>query len=640
MSFLHPVRLSFAGTFQADVSTVNNDVRHYDNAAFEPAYQDLQEGQSLNGWWNPNGSGAFRLIDCRVTGVWYGDGASTSDPGTDPVVGAWIGGSAGRTSGKLVDIDPQWQLASAPWGLEVRLTDGARDLVAGRYEAAAFRDLWFTRVPSPRPSDRTASATFQSVLDELTWGKDALKASRFLRELHAASTGRLSMRFATFGYDGDVASPGFTLGTVVGAIGPQRAGEATSFVAGRRFTPASGFSSWNGITYFGGVVDKDSQTLLLDLSNALTITDAQGSPSDIGTLTVGILRDPATAENTPVTTATLEVVAEIPYRNAGWLQATGGVFAAPLKPEQLALAGEQPLALVTRSDFDPGTSGFDLGTGIVAIRESAGGLYVCAEPAVHRLDAGDTASFTVHASRYGRPLPDAEVLLTQVGKVRNQGGGSPADPHPPPAPIPDIGVPEGRFEVPASVTTEAAGTATVTIASDPAGPGNPRGYIDGQLYLVDYRLAGQSNTARQPFEYVVVHARDAVDVSRPTWEDVGPILTQYGNLYPIMSKQVVDLADPADVLRNRDLLRLAFTADMADPNHMPVTRDLSEDKRRLILHWLEVASLEEVTAGKQAPAPAGTTAAPASPAPATEGPVDLDSKTRFAAGFHHAMRPR
>ena len=84
MSFLHPVRLAFAGTFQADVSTVNNDVRHYGNATFEPSYQELQAKDDANGWWNPTGSGAFRLIDCQVTGVWYGDGTSATDPDDDP----------------------------------------------------------------------------------------------------------------------------------------------------------------------------------------------------------------------------------------------------------------------------------------------------------------------------------------------------------------------------------------------------------------------------------------------------------------------------------------------------------------------------------------------------------------------------
>ena len=42
MSYLNNVRLIFSGTFQADISTVNNDVRHFDNGTFEPRFQDLQ----------------------------------------------------------------------------------------------------------------------------------------------------------------------------------------------------------------------------------------------------------------------------------------------------------------------------------------------------------------------------------------------------------------------------------------------------------------------------------------------------------------------------------------------------------------------------------------------------------------------
>lgn len=648
MSYLNVVRLAFAGTFQADVSTVNNDVRHFDNASFQPAYQDLQSPPSLNGWWNPDGSGAFRLIDCRVTRVWYADGTTSADPATDPAVGMWIGGSAGRTSGKLVDIDPQWQLASAPWGLEMRLTDGEVDLFGGRYRPAAFRDLWFSRLTGSS-QDGAASSTFQSVLEGVQWADHAGERSRLAADLQAATIpGQVSVRLATFGYQGNATSPRYTLGTVVGTLGPQLAGEPTSFVAGRRFTPASQFSSWNGITYFTGLVDEASSTLLLDLSNALQITDGQGTPADVGTMVAGILRDPATTENTPLAADSFEVVAEVPYRDPKWLQETGGVFAASMTPEQLALAADHPLALVTTAAVDPGATGFDFGHGIVAIRESAEGLFVGAEPAVHRIDAGETSAFTIYASRYGAPLDGASVLLNQVGRVPGQGGTGPTnDPNPPTAPIPDIGVPEERFHLPANATTTPEGTVQVTMSTDTDGPGNPRRYLDGQIYLVDYRLPGQSDSARQPFDFVVVHARDAVEPNdHPTWEDVGPILTQYANLYPIMSKQLIDLADPADVLRHRDLLRLVFSADIADPNHMPVTRDLSEAKRRLVLRWLDQA--EVVGAGAEKGVRQVRTAAPA-PAPAPpakdrttasepSGDEQAGSKTTFAAGFQRAMR--
>ena len=47
MSYLDNIRLVFTGKFQADVSTVNNDVRHFDNATFDPGFQKFMAGPSL-----------------------------------------------------------------------------------------------------------------------------------------------------------------------------------------------------------------------------------------------------------------------------------------------------------------------------------------------------------------------------------------------------------------------------------------------------------------------------------------------------------------------------------------------------------------------------------------------------------------
>ncbi|MGK4001787.1 hypothetical protein WMF31_04115 [Sorangium sp. So ce1036] len=598
MSFLNRIRLAFSGTFQADVSTVNNDVRHFDNATFESSFQELRDGSSMNGWWNPMGSGAFRLLDCRVTGVWYEDGSFTDDPAKDPVIGMLVGGSNDRTSGKIVDIDPQWQLASALWGFDVRLTDD-RGVASfgGRYEPHAFRDLWFNRNVNAG-GDRAASSTFQSVLEGVTW-TDGAESSRFLRELRAATAGdRLSIRMVTFGFNDDASQPRFTLGTVVGVIGPYLPGEPSSFVLGRRFTPAgSSFTSWNGITYFSGLVDEKSGTLFLDLSNALQTTDDAGTPSDIGALSVGILRDPKLQENTPVTPKTFEELAEIPYRKvdehqrACWLYESGGVFTAALTPDQVALLKSHPLALVSKTAFNPGATGFDLGHGVVAIRESEDGLLVCAEPAVHRVDGAGETSATVYAARYGAPLGGAVIQIAQSGGVPDQGGGPPGDPNPPKAKIPDIGVPTDTLRLPSAVETSHEGKAELRITA--SSPGNPRRYLDGQIYLVAYRYPGQSNVARQPFEYIVLHVRDAFEVpADPTWKDVEPIFTQYGNLYPLMSKGIVDLSNPRDVKRHARILKLAFSLDVGDPNYMPVTRDLSEPKRKMIVKWLEKVERE------------------------------------------------
>ena len=67
MSYLNPLRLHFCGSFQAAVSTVNDDPAHFNNATFQPQYQQRQEGQNANGWWNPRGDANWRMIGCNIS---------------------------------------------------------------------------------------------------------------------------------------------------------------------------------------------------------------------------------------------------------------------------------------------------------------------------------------------------------------------------------------------------------------------------------------------------------------------------------------------------------------------------------------------------------------------------------------------
>ncbi|KAA0572602.1 hypothetical protein [Azospirillum sp. Sh1] len=669
MSFLNPVRLVFSGTFQADVSTVNNDVRHYDNESFRPVYQEfgktLPDGEAVyNGWWNPTGSGAFRLIDCKVVGLGFADGSFVDRRGADAALGMLIGGSTDRTSGKLVDIDPQWQVASAPWGLDVRLTDGKTpSFFSGRYQPNAFRDLWFNRNINAK-NDAAASSTFQSVLENVEWADDAM-LSPFLRELRDATTGgMLSIRLATFGFNGDVKDPRFTLGTVVGTIGPQLKNEPVSFIRGRRFIPANNIpNSWAGITYFSAQIDDASRTAFLDLSNALQIVDPKGTPNPIGVLSLGILRDASVVENTPVTPDTFLPIARIPYDAKDWLGKTAGIFAVKLTDEQFDLAKTNPLALVTVSETNPGATDLDLGYGIVAIREAQDGVYVCAEPLVHRIDGAGRAESLVYATRYGKPLRGASVAITQMGRIPGQGGtGSTSGVNQPTnVPIPDMGVPEsavtfaveGGTATGGTIVADEDGVARLDIST--TSPGNPRGYIDGQVYLIDYRIPGQSNTARSLFDYIALHVRDDFDVpADPTWDDIAPIMKQYGHLYPIMSKHLVDLGSEASCARHADILHLAFSLPETDPNYMPVTRDLSIYKRKTILAWLEKVQRGETavkakahqafTAASGGGGPALRTgpsgAAPAKAATATpDQQTTADGKTRFAKNFARVSTP-
>src|SRR5579872_4231298 len=71
MSYLDSPRLHFRGWFQADVSTINNDVRFFQNASFVPEYQQLNQNDKglIQNNWNPEGTGVFRFLDCAVTSL-------------------------------------------------------------------------------------------------------------------------------------------------------------------------------------------------------------------------------------------------------------------------------------------------------------------------------------------------------------------------------------------------------------------------------------------------------------------------------------------------------------------------------------------------------------------------------------------
>src|SRR4051794_19744838 len=123
----------------------------------------------------------------------------------------------------MVDLDPEQQMVSQIWGLEVQIPDG----FTGEFEVAAFADIWI-RYAKGQP-DSFFSATYQSVLTGLDWAPSG--DSKWLQELGAGQ--QLSIKFTVDGFDDDGTSPAFTFGRITGAIGPYAEGEPHHLVAGR-----------------------------------------------------------------------------------------------------------------------------------------------------------------------------------------------------------------------------------------------------------------------------------------------------------------------------------------------------------------------------------------------------------------------
>lgn len=563
MSYLSPPRLHFAGRFQAAPSTVNNDPGHFDNAKVA---QQMAAG-TFDGWWNPNGDAAWRLIDCRVTSAWLDHDARAA--GDDPVAACTIRDSDRAPPAKIVDLDPEQQLVSEVWGLAVRIVAGdGTTLLRARYEPAAFVDIW-TRAQSSDGGDMSAAAAYQSVLTDLEWGD--VSASPFLQHLRqAAADGLLSIKFNVDGYNQNAGSPDFTRGRIVGTIGPWSAGEPRQMVLGRHLmaAPKAGpgfFRPVGSINFCTAIVDEAARKIVLDLGNALPTTVAGGALSDLGTLALGWYL----GGRVPVV---LDLV-DPRYPRRGWYEATAGLVTLPqgrrFTPDELAAVGQAPLVL-TATDIDGNTR--------VAIAEAPNGTYLRADRFVYRLDPGDKASVRLFASQWGKPYPGARIISV-LDPLQLQAGER----------DPIVAQPAEAISFPARLVTGDDGTADLVIET--ADPGNPRGYIDGQVYgvrpLLEDDLAFGAGYNVNPADFVSLLVWSGfTEEQPPTWYgSIQPIFQQYANLYPVM-RPIVDLADYESVCTGVRMLILAFALPIDDPNAMPVTRDLSTAKRNTILRWL------------------------------------------------------
>jgi Ferritin-like len=523
MSYLGLPRLHFAGRFLADVATVNNNPAYYDIDRFQPRFQRLPGGDQENGSFNPRGGNSFRLSECVITGGLLADGTA---PGTDPVVGGRVAGDDRRVSGKVVDLDPEFQ-ATALWGLRLRLLDRDGRLAGqGDFTPTGVNDPW----------RRTIGATgaggiggwYQSVLTDLDWADDIM--SPLLTELRTA--GALSVKFNVDGYVLDRTSPQFGSGRIAGTIGRHEEGDTKHFVAGRRLRQQPN----SPLSPAPCRLDEDRAILFVDLGNSIRTT-AQGGPLEqVGPLQLAVLD-----------TAGPRVIAPLLAGiDDGFYPARAGIAQVQLSAEQAAEVAESRIGVVSGQT--------------VLLAENADASYVVTEQNQFRLypqAPHDTASTTLVGTKFGRPAAGMQVMVM---------GPPPSSP----------------LTVPSQLNTDANGRAVLTLQA--RDPGSPRRGIDGQLFIVGYAPAG-ATAPEAPIGVLVQQLQP--DVPQPAWvTDVAPIFQQYANLFPVM-RDVFDLSNYHHVVTYRDRVRASLTASPLSPGHMPVSRDLSPGKRDMVVRWLD-----------------------------------------------------
>ncbi|WP_375412054.1 hypothetical protein [uncultured Bradyrhizobium sp.] len=582
MSYLNPTRVHFAGLFRADVSTVNNDDQHFDSATFTPNDQDYGDNTN-NGWWQPSGTGAWRLCGCTITGAaWDGKFATTG--AADPVVGLPLRNSSDRVDAKIVDLDPDQQMVSMIFGLEVRIADPASGtiLMSGRFSPAPFMGMW----GRGGAGDTGASVFYHSSLTDVAWGD--LSKSPALQALQAATIqGQLSMRFMLDSYNMSGDKRGY--GRIVGTIGPALAGEPVHFVAGRHL--ASIARSLGNVTC---CIDPAGTHILADFGNALP-SDAHGNVPNLGSIHLVAVKNVAAIENGAAHLAAADIVdlgSLAGYSADGYYLQTAAIQAFPdngsLTAPQLQALRTLPLAVV-QSDSGGGWN--------VWAAEAPDGIYARADMFVCRINPGESQTLPIKVTRFGQPLA-GQTVVAVIGDNTNIIGGT----------FP-LCTPATALQLDVSGPTDGDGWTKLTITG--SDPGRPRQYLDGQIYEIDLTVknAASAGTAFDPWLFisVLLFSETAVP-DTVTWNgDVLPILQQYANLYPRPHGPVVNydpeypdepnpapLLHPVISLTNKDWVAsfaprilTALGLPIEHPNHMPVTRDLSAGRRGILQKWMQ-----------------------------------------------------
>ena len=574
MSYLSALRLHFAGRFQANISTVNNDPVHFFNDVFQASWQQLTGPGGPNGWFNPQGDAAWRLLGCKVTGAWLPSGEA---PPSDPVRQCIIADSDLQAPAKLVDLDPEQQMVSEIWGLQVRIAgaDG-NTLLRSDFEPAAFMDIWDRAQGPTLTGDADAGAMYQSVLKNLWWAD--VSGSPFLTALKAAAAADelLSIKFNVDNINMDNTSPEFLTGRITGTIGPAAVSDPQHLILGRHFLAATYggggfFVPAGGINNCAGVVDQDASCIYLDLGNAMPTVSATGAPVDLGVLTLGVFN---LAEGTPFAASAVMPLATISgYASNDWYSTTAGIVALPLTTGQLEAILAAPLIISSP------TGAF--------ISEWPSGVFVAADTFVCRMSPGDTIEVSFYLTQWGEPAGDvAVVFAADPSQLQPQATTQLSS-----YAVPPVAVPEGAIQFPATATTDANGVVVLRVtAGDPGSPRNfsGSGYgIDGQVYGIRASLGPQYGGGPvDPWNFVSILLWSGFSAPDPvTWNDIAPVMVQYANLYPVMSR-FLNLGDYESVVAHARLLQLAFGLDVSNPNAMPVTRDLSPAKRQAILSFL------------------------------------------------------
>lgn len=385
-------------------------------------------------------------------------------------------------------------------------------------------------------------------------------------------------KYATVPYSGSTNCP-INHGRVYGTVGTAEETEATYFVVSRMMNPYN-----RDATATSGAINSpcfftpfktlnDGKTVVVNLGNSLPTNtpDIGFYKEKLGKISLVSFKIDATSPDVSLNNATTLV--EIDYMNPDFMNNNAG-FTVYQSDTDLSTT---PLGII--SDVD--------GQKQILLAEDKCGYYLRADQFVYRLNAieatkpQETGTVNIHALKFGVPtnedvcmtMKSSYAAKTYTLKTLGESGTIGVE---------NLSIPQDALQITKEPQTgdSAKGVSTFTLTC--TDPNNPRGYVNGQIYFLDY---GFTNYTAEKDGFVQ-DANDIVSVQvydEKAAADPVTTLQKFGRLYKIMGF----LTNEEKIEERRNAIKSLLSKPITAGDHMPVTRDISKAELDEVIAYVD-----------------------------------------------------
>ena len=590
------------------------------HCSFNPDYVFSEQNDSVKNW-NYIGTGEFSILDTFVTGVTTSDGSSKDGSSKDEVIGASIMDSGNRPFAKMVDFDTDWQeIGSAIYGMVFRIvwSNGSEAMKAKWTSNVMAQCLWNRNVcvePYSNPAFGSQSTT---TLTDITWGD--LRGSQVLELLKNLSDDgnkklQVSVSFSAYSYRPDES---FTVGDLYGTIGLSSDAEPLNYGGDRLLLhqyksnnvscPTDLESNFKPAMFNAPFkLNEGRKVLSIDLSNSIQTAEYK-KLLNIGILYAGIMNNEDKC---------IELLGnEIPYCanpsglycSNDWFRLKGGIVDIKLSDDHVTTLSNSASLVIAIEQNTESAETYKNCAGLNS-RDTKHILKVMLMESEYYVRPMEKYTYPVQPSnnnyapvkvsflvlQFGKPVKTSiaikvtEVQLDEYGYPLPRNGVVPNDSK---VKTNDVGIATFTFTVKEEMSPnrEYSKAPCCTACSS----AKTISMLDGQVYVFNFCISEEGKEGQDcqnpPLNPIAIRAFSNPKYQEPyTWVDhVQPIFHQFHHLYPVMHG-ILNLSNYYSVIapKNLGLLKIAMSLDINDPNYMPVTRDLPEPQKQMILKWLE-----------------------------------------------------